>query len=116
MIDSSSLHDGGETIGELLQSAGLISEAQLSESLDEQERSGNRLGEILVTRGLISELQLTQLLSNQLSVAWVSLRARRVLAGAAQLGAARARRAAHAHPSALSSRREAPKDLVRGDG
>jgi type IV pilus assembly protein PilB len=63
----------GRRIGELLQSAGLISEAQLGESLDEQERSGNRLGEILVTRNLISELQLTQLLSNQLSVAWVSL-------------------------------------------
>lgn len=63
----------GRRIGELLQSAGLISEAQLSESLSEQERSGARLGEILVARGMVSELQLTQLLSNQLSVAWVSL-------------------------------------------
>lgn len=65
--------NAGRRIGELLQGAGLISEGQLAESLGEQERSGARLGEILVTRGIVSELQLTQLLSNQLSVAWVSL-------------------------------------------
>jgi type IV pilus assembly protein PilB len=63
----------GRRIGELLQGAGLLTEAQLNESLSDQESSGNRLGEILVARGLVSELQLTQLLSNQLSVAWVSL-------------------------------------------
>jgi type IV pilus assembly protein PilB len=63
----------GRRIGELLQGAGLLTEAQLNESLSDQESSGSRLGEILVARGLVSELQLTQLLSNQLSVAWVSL-------------------------------------------
>ncbi len=61
-------------IGELLKAAGLVTEEQLAEALDEQERSAGRLGEILVRRGVVGELQVTQVLSNQLSVAWVSLR------------------------------------------
>lgn len=32
-----------------------------------------RVGELLVERGYIGELELTQVLSNQMSVAWVSL-------------------------------------------
>jgi type IV pilus assembly protein PilB len=65
---------GPVRIGELLKSAGLISEEQLQDALREQSKSGGRLGEMLLRRGLVSELQLTQILSNQLSVAWVSLR------------------------------------------
>ena len=60
-------------IGELLKVAGLISEPQLQTALDEQASTGARLGRILVARGAVTELQLTQVLSNQLSVAWVSL-------------------------------------------
>ena len=62
-----------QRIGELLRSAGLVTEAQLEAALAEQADSGALLGEILVARGIVSELQLTQILSNQLSVAWVSL-------------------------------------------
>ena len=63
----------GRRIGDLLRAAGLISEEQLAEALEEQRRTGGRLGEVLIHRGLVSELQVTQILSNQLSVAWVSL-------------------------------------------
>src|SRR5262245_35184318 len=63
----------GRRVGELLKAAGLITNDQLIEALQEHERSGVRLGEVLVGRGLVDELQLTQILSNQLSVAWVSL-------------------------------------------
>jgi type IV pilus assembly protein PilB len=63
----------GRRVGELLRAAGLITQDQLQDALREHERSGQRLGEVLVGRGLVDELQLTQILSNQLSVAWVSL-------------------------------------------
>jgi type IV pilus assembly protein PilB len=63
----------GRRIGELLKAAGLITDVQLGHALDEQERGGTRLGELLVSRGILSEVQLIQILSNQLSVAWVSL-------------------------------------------
>jgi len=63
----------GRRIGELLQGAGLVSEQQLFDSLEEQKLAGGRLGEILVVKGFVTELQVTQVLSNQLSVAWVSL-------------------------------------------
>src|SRR5262245_43952352 len=63
----------GQRIGELLRAARLVSEAQLEAALEEQARTGQLLGEVLVASGAISELQLTQILSNQLSVAWVSL-------------------------------------------
>ena len=60
-------------IGDLLKAAGLISEQQLQAALEAQSTSEERLGRILVAQGAVSELQLTQVLSNQLSVAWVSL-------------------------------------------
>ncbi|MDH5674610.1 MAG: hypothetical protein OEZ06_20955 [Myxococcales bacterium] len=60
-------------IGHLLLAAGLVDEEQLDAALIEQEQSQVRLGEILVRQGVVSELDLTQVLSNQLSVAWVSL-------------------------------------------
>ena len=63
----------GQRIGDLLKAAGLITDAQLTAALDEQGQSGGRVGEILVRQGAVSELQLIQILSNQLSVAWVSL-------------------------------------------
>ena len=63
----------GRRIGELLKAAGLITEGQLVEALQEQQRAGGRLGELLIQRCLVTELQVTQILSNQLSVAWVSL-------------------------------------------
>jgi len=64
---------GVRRIGELLVQAGLVSEAQLAEALEAQALSSLRVGEQLVELGHVDELQLTQVLSNQLSVAWVSL-------------------------------------------
>jgi type IV pilus assembly protein PilB len=64
----------GQRIGELLLAAGLVTQAQLSAALHEQEADSGRLGEILVRLGYVNEIDLTQILSNQLSVAWVSLR------------------------------------------
>ena len=63
----------GRRIGDLLQGARLITDTQLSAALAAQAESGGRLGEILVQQGVVTELQLSQILSNQLSVAWVSL-------------------------------------------
>lgn len=60
-------------LGELLVTAGLITEEQLATALEAQAQAHKRLGEILVGSGIVSEIQLTQVLSNQLSVAWVSL-------------------------------------------
>jgi type IV pilus assembly protein PilB len=63
----------GRRLGELLKAAGLLSDEQLAEALLEQQRTGTRLGQLLVASGMVNELQVTQILSNQLSVAWVSL-------------------------------------------
>lgn len=60
-------------LGDLLRAASLVTDEQLGRALDEQSRGSGRLGEILVRHGVVSELQLIQVLSNQLSVAWVSL-------------------------------------------
>jgi type IV pilus assembly protein PilB len=63
----------GRRIGELLKAAGLITDEQLADALEEQQLKRGRLGELLISRGLVTEIQVTQILSNQLSVAWVSL-------------------------------------------
>jgi type IV pilus assembly protein PilB len=60
-------------LGELLKAASLVNDEHLARALEEQNESGGRLGEILVRQGVLGELQLIQVLSNQLSVAWVSL-------------------------------------------
>ena len=57
----------------MLLAAGKISEPVLEEAIRLQKESDKRLGELLVEMGHINELELTQILSNQLSVAWVSL-------------------------------------------
>ena len=60
-------------IGAMLLAAGKITEEVLEEAIRLQKDTNKRLGEILVEMGHINELELTQILSNQLSVAWVSL-------------------------------------------
>ncbi len=57
----------------MLVAAGKITPEALEEVIAAQKGTGKRLGSLLVERGVISELELTQILSNQLSVAWVSL-------------------------------------------
>ena len=60
-------------IGDMLVAAGFVTEAQVTQALASQKKSGRRLGRELVELGFVSELQMTQILSNQLSVPWVSL-------------------------------------------
>src|SRR5919206_4354611 len=52
-------------IGRILIAAGLLSEAQLAEALEEQRQTGRRLGEIIVRRGFISGPALANALAEQ---------------------------------------------------
>ncbi len=61
-------------IGEMLLSAGLITEDQLTHALEEQKRSGRRLGRVLIESGLIEESKLSLLLAEQLGIEFVDLR------------------------------------------
>ncbi|MCZ7686812.1 MAG: hypothetical protein M5U28_51935 [Sandaracinaceae bacterium] len=60
-------------LGDMLVAAGLVTEAQVTEALAHQKKTGERLGETLVTLGYVNEAQMTQVLSNQLSIPWVNL-------------------------------------------
>lgn len=60
-------------LGDLLLAAGLIDAPQLERALQAQRDHGLRLGEALVRGQSVTEVEITQVLSNQLSVAWVSL-------------------------------------------
>ncbi|OZM57868.1 type II secretion system protein GspE [Lottiidibacillus patelloidae] len=59
-------------LGDLLIESGLITEKQLSETLD-LKAEGQKLGDALIERGLISEQQLTEALHHQLNIPQVSL-------------------------------------------
>ena len=64
----------GQRLGSLLKGAGLITTEQLEEALALQEQQPDkRIGQLLIELGHVMEHQVTQVLSNQLSVAWVSL-------------------------------------------
>src|SRR5207237_2316834 len=52
-------------LGRILIAAGLLSETQLAEALQEQEQTGRRLGEIIVRRGLVSGPALANALAEQ---------------------------------------------------
>lgn len=52
-------------IGRILIAAGLLSETQLAEALEEQRQTGRRLGEIIVRRGFISGPALANALAEQ---------------------------------------------------
>src|SRR5881275_1605395 len=52
-------------IGRILVAAGLLSEVQLGEALEEQRQTGRRLGEIIVRRGFISGPALANALAEQ---------------------------------------------------
>lgn len=52
-------------IGRILVAAGLLTEAQLAEALEEQEQTSRRLGEIIVNRGFISGPALANALAEQ---------------------------------------------------
>lgn len=66
----------GKKIGELLVEAGLITEAQLQEALEESKKqSGTRIGNILVKKGYATEFDISQTLSFQLNIPFVDLSA-----------------------------------------
>ena len=60
-------------IGEILKSAGLISEENLKRALEIQKETKGTLGQILVDMGLVSKKELMDALSSQLGVSSVSL-------------------------------------------
>lgn len=60
-------------IGEILLTAGLVSEKQLKMALQEQETTGQKLGEIILSHQWINELQLTDAISKQLHIPMVLL-------------------------------------------
>lgn len=60
-------------LGEILFTAGLISERQLKEALEEQDFNKKRLGEIFMEHGWINELQLIDAVSKQLQIPMILL-------------------------------------------
>jgi tRNA A-37 threonylcarbamoyl transferase component Bud32 len=60
-------------LGQLLVTAGLLSQRALEEVLSAQKTDGRRLGELLAEQGLVRPHQLAQCLSHQLACPWVSL-------------------------------------------
>ena len=64
--------DVGQRLGTLAISKGLITEAQLQQALDKQQRTGGLLGRILIDQGSISEEALGRLLAEQAAIPFVS--------------------------------------------
>ena len=62
-------------LGELLLDSGVITEAQLSEALEEQKRTGKRLAQIFIERGLLAKGEAGRWLALQQGYEYVSLTA-----------------------------------------
>jgi len=60
-------------LGDLLVEHKLISEAQLSDALAAQKKTGRKLGRVLIENGYVKEDELLNLLSRQLSLPYVDL-------------------------------------------
>ena len=81
LVDDSDPHaqtsatTGKPTLGKLLAAHGLVTEAQVDQALQLQEKSGKRLGEIIVEQGWVPEQELLSALGTHLSVPFVRLRA-----------------------------------------
>ncbi len=60
-------------LGTILLEDGVLSEDQLMDAIDEQQRSGQSLGRTLVELGLISESQLVRALASQVGMEFVEL-------------------------------------------
>jgi hypothetical protein len=63
----------GVPLGTLIFRAGLLTEEQLEEALQEGVRSGKRLGEVLLESGLLNERDLGRLLADQKGLRFVEL-------------------------------------------
>jgi MSHA biogenesis protein MshE len=61
-------------IGEMLVSAGLLTQDQLAQALEDQKRTGRRLGRVLIESGAIEESRLATMLAEQLGIDYVDLR------------------------------------------
>ncbi len=61
-------------IGQVLLSAGLITEGQLAQALAESARRGARVGQVLVEKGILREEDLAAALADQLDIEQVSLK------------------------------------------
>ncbi|HCY62568.1 MAG TPA: MSHA biogenesis protein MshE [Oxalobacteraceae bacterium] len=61
-------------LGELLVQQKLISEEQLSFSLNEQKRTGRRLGRVFIENGFVTEEQISGALARQLNIPYVNLK------------------------------------------
>jgi serine/threonine protein kinase/CheY-like chemotaxis protein len=59
-------------LGELLLSAGKISEAELQDMLERQRREGGKLGEQMVAEGLVSDEDVVAALSEQLGIPFIA--------------------------------------------
>ncbi len=57
--------DSTQRLGNLAVDRGFITDAQLKQAIDEQQRSGSLLGRVLISRGFISEDHLAMLLAEQ---------------------------------------------------
>ncbi|MBI4277431.1 MAG: Flp pilus assembly complex ATPase component TadA [Armatimonadetes bacterium] len=79
------MRHGKKRLGDILQESGLITEAQLTESLDRQKRTKERLGKVLVGMGLVNESQILQALSRQLGIPIVDLSNQPIDPGAARM-------------------------------
>ncbi len=60
-------------LGEMLIDLGIITNAQLEESLNEQKQSGERLGKILKSKGFVTEQQLMEVMQYQLGIPFINL-------------------------------------------
>ncbi len=60
-------------IGDLLCSAGLITEEDLQKAIEEQKRTGKRMGVTLVELKLVTEFDIANTLANQLGIQYISL-------------------------------------------
>jgi type IV pilus assembly protein PilB len=60
-------------LGDILLEGGLLTEAQLSDAVQEQQRLGRSLGRVLVDLGILSESQLVAALATQIGMQFVDL-------------------------------------------
>ena len=61
-------------LGDLLIQQGLLTDEQLTRSLDEQKRSGRKLGRIVVEQGYVTEEAIARALARQLQTVFVDLK------------------------------------------
>lgn len=60
-------------VGQILQQAGLVTEAQLEAALNQQRLTGRRLGEVLIEQGVLSEADFLMCLSQHLDAPLIDL-------------------------------------------